>query len=82
MIRDTMALSALIEVSPDGESCRMAGNAWEPYVVQLSDHSMSQQTADNSSAGASSANVSQTEDTSVGSVTHVDDLGSATGKDF
>ena len=44
LIRDTIALSVVIELSQSGESCRMINNTWEPYVLQGSDSQPSQAT--------------------------------------
>ncbi|KAG8899223.1 hypothetical protein FRC01_010619 [Tulasnella sp. 417] len=33
LVREVMSMSAMIEVSPDGQKCRMANNAWQMFVA-------------------------------------------------
>lgn len=33
LVRELMHISSMIEVSPDGQKCRMANNAWQMFVA-------------------------------------------------
>ncbi|KAG8897568.1 hypothetical protein FRC00_004106, partial [Tulasnella sp. 408] len=37
LVREVMNMSALIEVSPDGQKCRMSNNAWQAFVTPQMD---------------------------------------------
>lgn len=37
LVRELMSMSAMIEVSPDGQKCRMSNNVWQAFVAPQMD---------------------------------------------